>query len=117
AGELSIRALMNWAAARGEFVPPSPYPAVSRDLAPRVPSQIPYADVKQAVDAVSIPFLEQVTLTDVFTGAPLPEGMKSMTLNFTFRSSEGTLTDDQINQALAQIRKSLEEACGATFVG
>lgn len=91
------------------------FPSVVRDVAPRLSASIPYAQVEQAVRAVDEPLLEEVKLTDVFAGAPLPEGTRSLTLSFTFRSAQRTLTDADINEALGRIRTALEARCGATF--
>ena len=116
AGEIDVEALMSAAGLAEKFVPLSAYPAITRDLAPRVQAETTYAQVQAAVDAVDVPHIERMGLTDVFTGPPLPEGMKSLTLSFTFRSPERTLTDEEINAALSRIRSSLESRCGATFV-
>jgi phenylalanyl-tRNA synthetase beta chain len=93
------------------------FPAVGRDLAPRLPVETPYAAVRQTIASLQLPLLEEFRLTDVFTGAPLPEGVKSLTLAFTFRSEEGTLKDNEVTEALAQIRTALETNCGAAFTG
>jgi phenylalanyl-tRNA synthetase beta chain len=115
--ELALDPLMHAFKSAPQFQPLSPFPAVTRDLAPRVASEIPYADVELAVRSAECATLERVTLTDVFAGPPLPEGIKSLTLSLTFRSTERTLTDEEVNAAQAQIRRSLESSCGATFVG
>ena len=98
------------------FRPLTPYPAVSRDIAPRVAAGLPFAAVRAAVDSMSLSIVERMSLTDVYSGPPLPEGLKSFTLNFTFRSPESTLTEEQVNEALARIRSALETTCGASFL-
>lgn len=97
------------------FQPMSRFPAVSRDIAPRVAVEVPFAAVEEAIEQGGTALLEEMRLTDVFVGAPLPEGTKSLTLSFTFRSNSGTLTDAEVNEALATIRALLEARCGATF--
>jgi phenylalanyl-tRNA synthetase beta chain len=115
--ELSIEALHAALPAEGpRFQPISNKPAVSRDLAPRVAESVPYAEIEAAVRATEAPNLESFSLTDVFRGEPLPESVKSLTLAFTFRSQERTLSDAEVNDALARIRAELETRCGATFV-
>jgi phenylalanyl-tRNA synthetase beta chain len=114
--EVELTPLLNATLEGRGFRPLTPYPAVSRDIAPRVASGLPFAAVQSAVDSVRLEILERMSLTDVYSGPPLPEGVKSFTLNFTFRSPESTLTEEQVNQALAQIRSALETSCGATFL-
>jgi phenylalanyl-tRNA synthetase beta chain len=91
------------------------FPAVSRDLAPRVSLERPYSDVRRAIEALRLPLLAEFRLTDVFTGPPLPEGVKSLTLAFTFRSDAGTLTESEVNEALKTIRTVLATQTGASF--
>ena len=93
------------------------FPAVSRDLSPRVVEATLYADVESAIDAANVPMLESYRLVDVFRGGPVPDGMKSVTVGFTFRSPEGTLQEAQITQAMSALRAELEARCGAQFVG
>ncbi|HZO88435.1 MAG TPA: phenylalanine--tRNA ligase subunit beta [Chthonomonadaceae bacterium] len=114
--EISLAALQQATPPEGpRYHPLSRYPAVTRDLAPRVAVSLPYAAVEAAICAANVPLLESLHLTDVFTGPPLPEGMKSFTLSFTFRAPDRTLTDADVNDSLARIREQLEARCGATF--
>ncbi len=116
--EISLAALQQAAPEEGpRYRPVSRFPAVTRDLAPRVSAKLPYAEVQAAVCAADVPLLESLRLTDVFQGPPLPEGQKSFTLSLTFRAPDRTLTDADVNDALARIREQLEARCGATFAG
>jgi phenylalanyl-tRNA synthetase beta chain len=115
--ELSVETLQ--AAASQEetrFRPLSRFQAVQRDLAPRLPESLPYAEVEVAVRAADAPFLEEFRLTDVYRGAPLPEGIKSLTLAFTFRAADRTLTEADVTDALSRIRAELEARCQAVFL-
>ncbi|CEK12915.1 phenylalanine--tRNA ligase subunit beta [Chthonomonas calidirosea] len=114
--ELSVEALQ--AALPKEdkpYRPPSRFPAVTRDLAPRIPPDVLYKQVDEALKTLQLPILEAVRLIDFYTGEPLPEGWKSLTLSFTFRSETGTLTEDEVNTEVERIRHVLEERCGAVF--
>jgi phenylalanyl-tRNA synthetase beta chain len=110
-------AVLQEAEASRRFVPLTPYPAVVRDLAPRISAEVTYGCIEQAVSGLGLPFLESYALTDVYTGAALPEGTKSLTLSFTFRAPDRTLKDEEVNTALARLRTALETGCGASFVG
>ena len=93
------------------------FPAVTRDLAPRLGAEIPFQQVQAAVESVTVPLLESMRLTDVFEGAPVPEGQKSLTLSFTFRAPDRTLNEAEVSAALLQAKHALETHCAATFVG
>ena len=99
------------------FLPLARYQAVQRDLAPRLSTKIVYADLEAAITSVEIPILEAFRVADRFEGTPLPEGVYSLTLSFTFRSAEGTLTDPQVTEAVRLIRDSIASKCGAEFAG
>ena len=116
--EVSLDALERAVPAEGKpFAPLAKYPAITRDLAPRLPETVLYSDVEAAILAADAPYLESFKLTDVFRGEPLPEGVKSFTLAFTFRAAEKTLADAEINAAIAKLRATLESQVSANFAG
>ncbi|HSV75053.1 MAG TPA: phenylalanine--tRNA ligase subunit beta [Chthonomonadales bacterium] len=112
--ELALEALPD-AQPPAALTPLSPYPPVVRDLAPRIALTVPYESVRRAVEDARPDTLESFELTDVFDGAPLPEGVRSLTLSFTFRAPDRTLADAEVADALAALRAALAERCGATF--
>ena len=59
--------------------------------------------------AAPILYLESVTLFDVYQGAQIEAGKKSVAFSLTFRSADGTLSDEQISPALDKIFKNLKE--------
>ena len=114
--EVALEALQGAATVEERYQSASRFPTAQRDLAPRVATSITYSDVVRAISSANAPNLVDFRLTDVFQGNPLPEGVKSLTLSFTFRSGQGTLTDGEINSAMEQLRQALIEHIGATFV-
>jgi phenylalanyl-tRNA synthetase beta chain len=99
--------------ARRRYSDFSLFPAAWRDLALVVDAATPAAEVQKAVAnaaraAAGNAFaLEQVTVFDVYQGKGLPDGKKSLAFNLVFRSSERTLTDDEVNTAFARIQKDV----------
>lgn len=102
---------------KARYAPVPKYPAVTRDLAPVYPLTTPYAEIERVAAAAAGPNLESLRLTDVYTGPNLGEGRRSLTLRFTFRSSERTLKDAEVDAALASVRAALEVETGAEFRG
>jgi phenylalanyl-tRNA synthetase beta chain len=90
---------------------------VVRDLAPRIATSVPYADIRAAVLQAGGPLLGEVALVDVYSGDRLPEGVRSLTLSLTLRSLDRTLTDAESEVTLDLIRERLRSEFGATFVG
>jgi len=101
------------AATRRRYSDFSLFPAALRDLALVVEAATPAAEVQKALAksaraAVGNAFaLESVNIFDVYTGAGLPEGKKSLAFSFVFRSAERTLTDDEVNAAFQKIQEDI----------
>ena len=102
-------------AMRSAFAPFSRYPSATRDIAPDLRAGVP---AQAALDVIAAhPLVVRATPVDLFEGGALPEGVKSLTFNVEFQSQERTLTAGEVNDALASIRKRLEDELGATFRG
>jgi len=90
------------------------YPAVRRDVALVVPDSVTHDQVLSTVRQARAPFLEQIELFDLFRGRNIPPGQKSLAYAFTYRSSDRTLTDAEVNaahdQVINRLRQSLEAA-------
>ena len=69
----------------------SAYPAVNQDVALVVDASVPAADVESALRSGGGELLESVRLFDVYTGAQLGEGRKSLAYALTFRAADRTL--------------------------
>ena len=93
----------------------SRYPAVLRDLAVVVSRETPYSEIAKTIASEGGDLLENVTLFDVYTGAPLPEDKQSMAFTIVFRSRERTLRDDEVDDRLEAIRRMLAAKVGASF--
>ncbi len=94
------------------------FPAALRDLAIVVDEMTPAARVlTELVKAARAAtgrhfFLESATLFDVYRGAGLPEGRKSLAYSLAFRSGERTLTDAEVNVAFQKLQDDLVAASG-----
>jgi len=56
---------------------------------------------------------EDVRLFDIYRGAPVAEGCKSMAFHVVYRDTEGTLTDRRVDQVHEQLVKAAEKSFGA----
>ena len=117
--EISFEALRQAVPASGpRYHAIARFPSVTRDLAPRLALILPYKQVEAAIEAVrtqELPLLESVRLTDEFIGHPVPDDQRSLTLSFTFRASDRTLTEAEVSAAMLRLRQTLETNCRATF--
>ena len=119
--ELDFETLRMAVGQEGPHYTPLPrFPAVTRDLAPRLPLNVPYQRIEAIIARLktrTLPLLTNYRVTDRFVGAPVPEGQKSLTLSFTFRAADRTMTEGEVNDALGVLREALETEAGAVFVG
>ncbi len=85
------------------------FPAVERDLALLCDEEMPVAEIEKTIRASAGRHLESVKLFDVYQGAQIENGKKSVAYALSFRSAQGTLTDQEIDGALQKIFKNLRE--------
>jgi len=79
--------------------PISAFPPVLVDLALVVTEEVPAAEVAAAVREGAGELVEHVRLFDVYTGAPVPAGSKSLAFALTLRAADRTLTGEEANAA------------------
>lgn len=85
------------------------FPAVERDLALLCDVDLPVAEIEDAIRQAGGKLLENVKLFDVYQGSQIETGKKSVAFSLSFRSNEGTLTDEQIEPAFKKIFRNLNE--------
>ena len=103
AAELNLSTLFKKQHQTFHFSPIGRFPSVSRDVSFIVDQDVRYQDIKQAVEKLSIPFLESFYLQDRFTGSPIPEGKASLSFRFIFRHPSKTLLAEEADSYQTQI--------------
>ena len=90
------------------------FPAVARDLAFVVGADAPAARLVAEIHAADDKgLLEDVTLFDVYRGAQVPAGKKSVAVGLTLRAPDRTLTDSEADALCASVKDRLKAALGA----
>ena len=113
AAELDLAALYGVCKGGCGFKAFSKYPPVERDLAVVVADGVHAGDMIAAAESAGAEHLTGSDVFDVYRGAQVGEGMKSVAMSFTFSSVERTLTDDEIAAEMQKILSALESAFGA----
>lgn len=93
------------------------YPAVSRDLALLIDSEVEFAQIEKVAYETERKLLKEVSLFDVYEGKNLPEGKKSYAVNFILQSEEKTLNDKAIEAVMSKIEQNICKQTGATVRG
>ncbi|MBI3759769.1 MAG: phenylalanine--tRNA ligase subunit beta, partial [Deltaproteobacteria bacterium] len=99
--------------ARQAITAPPRFPAVRRDLALVLERDFPADRVRRAVSEIDSPLLESVELFDVYEGAPIEPGKKSVALACRYRGKDRTLTDEEVNRAHAALIEQAKALLGA----
>jgi phenylalanyl-tRNA synthetase beta chain len=93
------------------------YPLATQDVALVVPSEVPAGDVVAALRAGAGELLEDVRLFDVYTGAQLGEGRKSLACTLRLRAPDRTLTAAEASAAREAAVAEAARRTGAVLRG
>ena len=89
------------------------FPAVTRDIAVIVDKSVAVGDIVKIIKGQKTDILEDCKLFDIYEGAQLGEGKKSVAYSITFRGADRTLTDEDVNPVTENILKELSEKLNA----
>ena len=89
------------------FKPTPRFPASTRDLAIICDDELPAASLEKAIRAGAGKLLEKVELFDVYKGAPIAPGKKSVAYTMTLRAPDRTLTVEECDRAVNKVLKEL----------
>ena len=107
--ELDLRRLLAEPRRSEQALPVSRYPSSEIDLAFAVPEAVAAADVETGLRKAAGELLERLTLFDVYHGAGLPDGFRSLAFRLRFTAHDRTLTDGEV----AGIRQACIDAVTA----
>jgi phenylalanyl-tRNA synthetase beta chain len=96
--QIDFEQMVKWAAEGKRFSPLPKFPAVYRDLSMVVDDALEVEKVSEAIWAFQQPFIDEVSLFDVYRGAPIPEGKKGISYRIRYQASDRTLTDEEVNR-------------------
>ena len=85
------------------------FPAVSRDISMVMKKSILVGEVEKIFDAKGGQYLESYELFDIYEGAQIKAGYKSVAYSLTFRAKDKTLEEADYAPAMEKILKALEE--------
>ena len=110
-GELDYEALMSCVDSELRYHPLSPYAPVKRDLALVCDEQITCGQIEDTIRAAS-PLVTEVKLFDIYRGANLGEGKKSMAFALTLSDMKEDLSAEQVERAVKKILGNLKFKLG-----
>ena len=99
------------------YVPIPRYPAIERDIAVVVDETLPVSEIQNMIRSFASELIETVSIFDVYRGAHIPDGKKSLALNIVYRSRQRTLTDDEVERVHTELVDSVLQRTGGQLRG
>jgi phenylalanyl-tRNA synthetase beta chain len=95
----------------------SPLMPLTRDFAFLIDKARPASELVRAVAGADKALIDDVRVFDVYEGAGVPEGSKSLALEVRVQPRDKTLTDQEIEALSAKVVAAAEKAVGAKLRG
>ena len=113
--ELRFDALFASRGADPEYTPLPKFPAVTRDIAVLVDVPVTVGALEACIRSAAKGLLKSVTLFDIYQGANLPSGKKSVAFNLVLRADDRSLTAQEADDEVKVVLERLEKDFGATL--
>jgi phenylalanyl-tRNA synthetase beta chain len=108
--DIDLDALDQAGAGRELRVEPLPrYPSVTRDISVLVDDTLASAALRGTIRQAAPPTLVRIAEFDRYQGKGIPDAKVSISLRLTFRSSDRTLTDAEVQAAMDHVLTALKE--------
>ena len=113
--ELKFDALFAARGADPVYAPLPKFPAVTRDIAVLVDAAITVGALEDCILSAAKGLLKDVKLFDIYNGANLPKGKKSVAFNLILRADDRSLTAQEADDEVKAVLEALEKDFGATL--
>lgn len=97
------------------YTPLPRFPSVNRDIAVVCDDGTTAGELMGCIREAGGEYLKGCEVFDVYKGANIPEGKKSVAFSLTLRSDDQTLTDAHADEAVQAILAALREKFGAVI--
>ena len=113
--EINFTKLMDCRLPDATYTPLPKYPTVSRDLALVCGESVTVAQAEEVITAAAGKLLRDVKLFDIYRGAGVPQGKKSMAFSLELWADDRTLTDTDSEAVVSRILAALKEKLDASL--
>ncbi len=110
--ELDFELLSELAKLERRHKPLPQFPSIQRDIAVVMPEDFDADRVIDLIERVGGKLVEWVTVFDEYRGAPIPEGYRSVGFTIVLRAEDRTLSSDEADQIVQQIKIALQFELG-----
>ncbi len=107
AAMINFDMLTGYAGAERSYRPLPRFPAVGRDLSLVVDEAVTWHELTGVIDSTDQPMRESLRYVGTYRGRQVPAGKKSVTVSLTYRSDDGTLRSEQVDEMVAQVVEAM----------
>lgn len=111
--ELNVKYLQQYASMAANYQPLPKFPAINRDLALLLSEDVAADKLISAIKQSAGPLLTEINVFDVYSGEQVPAGCRSIAISLTFRATDKTLTDEEVENHYQNIVEHLDSSLAA----
>ncbi len=115
AAQLDFADLLAQRAPEARYAPLPKFPNVTRDIAVVCAAGVTVAQLEDCIARGAKGLVKEVELFDIYTGAPIPAGKKSVAFSLKLRADDRTLTDQEADEDVKSVLALLENELGAVL--
>ena len=113
--EINFSSLSEMVLPEPTYTPLPKYPTVSRDLSVLCDEALTVAEVENVMTSAGGKLLRGIKLFDIYRGAGVPEGKKSVSFALELRADDRTLTDTDSEGVVNKILTALKDKLNVTL--
>ena len=105
---IDLKAVLEKASFAHHYEGIAKFPAMSRDISMVVPKEVTAGAIEEVIEQRGGKLLESYRLFDLYEGAQVKTGCKSMAYSLTFRHKDRTLETEEVDKTMKKILNGLE---------
>ena len=106
--KFDLKTLTRLAVNEKKYKPLPKFPASTRDLSLVADEKLPIGQIEKVISEAIPHILEEIKFFDIYRGAQIPQGKKSVSYSLVLRAADRTLTVEECDDAVAKVLKALE---------
>ena len=105
--EINLDEVISESKVKPKYEEVTKYPEITRDIAMLVDVKDEYQNIYNVVESVNSKLISKVELFDLYVGAELLAGKKSLALTITYSDKQKTLTDEEVTSVHDKVLAAL----------
>ena len=107
--EINLDDIISESKVKPKYEEVTKYPEITRDIAMFVDLKDEYQNIYNVIESINSKLITNIELFDLYVGAELLAGKKSIALTITYSDKEKTLTDEEVTKVHNKVLKALDE--------